>query len=69
MDSPAVHARTVDVCLGACAAGDSVAWWTTKRMQVASELLFEDVEEAPIVSLELKVDSLVQGELSGNVLS
>ena len=35
-------------------------WWTSRRFRSASELLFEDVEEPPIVSLELTVDGAVQ---------
>jgi hypothetical protein len=35
-------------------------WWTRKRLQSVGGLLFEDVEEPPIVSLELTVDAALQ---------
>jgi hypothetical protein len=40
----------------------ALRWWTLRRLRSASELLFEDVEQQPIVSLELAVDAVVQLE-------
>jgi hypothetical protein len=37
-----------------------IRWWSARRLRSASELLFEDVEEPPMVSLELTVDAVVQ---------
>lgn len=38
----------------------ALRWWTTRRLRSVSELLFEDVEAPPMVSLELAVDAVVQ---------
>lgn len=37
-------------------------WWTGQRLKSSSELLFDDTEEPPMVSLELTVDAMVQAE-------
>jgi hypothetical protein len=38
----------------------ALRWWTTRRLRAAGELLFEDLEEPPVVSLELTVDAVAQ---------
>ncbi len=38
----------------------AIRWWTRWRLRSINELLFEDVEEPPITSLELTVDSVMQ---------
>lgn len=43
-------------------------WWTTQRYRSVSELLFEDVEEPPIVSLELAVDAFVESPAEAEIV-
>ncbi len=38
----------------------ALRWWTTRRLRGAGELLFEDVEEPTVVSLDLVVDAVAQ---------
>jgi hypothetical protein len=42
----------------------ALRWWTALRLRSAGELLFEDLEEPAIVSLELVVDAAVQAGAS-----
>ena len=40
----------------------ALRWWTQRRLRLAEEMIFDDVEEPPLVSLELTVDGAMQVE-------
>lgn len=42
----------------------ALRWWTARRLQSAEEMIFDDIEEPPLVSLELAVDSALQVEVA-----
>ncbi len=38
----------------------ALRWWTIGRLRATGELLFEDLEEPTVVSLDLVVDAVAQ---------